>query len=359
MNTYFICATQYTNLGDLMINKLLIEELCKYGKVYVDASSVPSSFKKPLFENPNSIDVFREYGFTVKALSPKALFRYVGLVHRENVSLITRSPGPLVEPSEKVRLGFVLINYLSKLLKGHVVYFGNCCSEAMSQLRPLKSTYMDAIYVRSLEAVNYAKQFLKCPVKYIPDMAFLMTTSLFSEKSKTVIVDYRTLSDFNEESITDLKQIIKDFLKNGYKVEIFYQVATDKEEAYSIYEQLKSDGVTLRRELLWFKDFKDYYYDKAFIISNRLHSLLFGAAYGVIPIARITKDSKVQKIKHVFEDTLPSVFCDNMFLTKQFDTMSFIKNEEYYRILLNQSMASNKVKCSDIIKDVCCSIGVR
>lgn len=79
MNTYFICATQYTNLGDLMINKLLIEELCKYGKVYVDASSVPSSFKKPLLENPNSIDVFNEYGITVKALSPKALFRYVGL----------------------------------------------------------------------------------------------------------------------------------------------------------------------------------------------------------------------------------------------------------------------------------------
>ena len=36
-NFYFLCITQPSNLGDLIINKMLVDELCRYGKVYVDA----------------------------------------------------------------------------------------------------------------------------------------------------------------------------------------------------------------------------------------------------------------------------------------------------------------------------------
>ncbi|WP_373941208.1 hypothetical protein OEG92_15795 [Polaribacter sejongensis] len=38
MKIYFLVATQHDNLGDLLINKMLINEISKYGTVYVDAS---------------------------------------------------------------------------------------------------------------------------------------------------------------------------------------------------------------------------------------------------------------------------------------------------------------------------------
>lgn len=50
MNSYFICATQPTNLGDLVINKMLVDELCRYGKVFVDAYGLPEEFTKYLFD---------------------------------------------------------------------------------------------------------------------------------------------------------------------------------------------------------------------------------------------------------------------------------------------------------------------
>ena len=57
MNSYFICATQPTNVGDLVINKMLIDELCRYGTVYVDACGLPSDFKNVLLQHANAVDV--------------------------------------------------------------------------------------------------------------------------------------------------------------------------------------------------------------------------------------------------------------------------------------------------------------
>ena len=96
VNTYFICATQPDNLGDLIINKMLIDELSIYGYVYLDAWGIPDEFKLPLLENENVIDV-SNFIFTVKRRSLRYLFLYIFFLKRKNVKLISRSSGPLVE----------------------------------------------------------------------------------------------------------------------------------------------------------------------------------------------------------------------------------------------------------------------
>lgn len=351
VNTYYICATQTNNLGDLMINKMLVDELCKYGKVYLDAFGIPDEFKAPLLNNKNVIDV-STLGFTVKRLSINNIYKYIALLSKNDIKLITRSPGPLEEPSEKIRLGFSLVNKVASLFKVRVVYFGNCCSEALSNGHKLKSTSMDEIYVRSQNSLEYAKKFLSCPISYIPDMAYLMLTSKVYEKKKIVIVDYREVADANEHSIADLRLIIRGFRLLGYAVELYYQVKSDKESMLSLYDILKDEGVTMRKDLLWYDDIEEFYSDKAYIISNRLHSLLFGAAYGVIPIARISKDSHISKIMHVFKSSLSELFYENIYIDRPLNVKNLVDNEVLYRNILRSNMEYNKDQCSKIISKV-------
>ena len=79
MNSYFICATQPSNLGDLIINKMLIDELCRYGNVYVDAYGIPAEFKSIILRNNNAIDVDGYLNITVKRFGITNVLRLIKL----------------------------------------------------------------------------------------------------------------------------------------------------------------------------------------------------------------------------------------------------------------------------------------
>ena len=353
INTYFICATQSGNLGDLMINKMLIDELCKYGHVYLDAFGLPDEFKYPILENEHVIDV-SSYNLTVKRFSIKNFLKYISLLVKANIKHITRSPGPLEEPSIKVRLGFIIINKLAQMCGAKVIYWGSCCSESFAHGHRLKSTHMDEVYIRSAEMLEYARKSLKCPIFFIPDMAFLMYSSKLNKKNRIAIVDYRAMLDCNDVSVSDLKAIVHEFRLLGYAVELYYQVKSDKVNMLSLYDALREEGVTMRSEILAYKDIEKYYSDKSFVISNRLHSLLFGAVHGVIPIARITDDPRVIKIKHVFNSSLPETFCKNININinEPLNVKHIVNNIIQYQKELKLVMTDNKMKISSTINAV-------
>lgn len=338
--TYFICATQTSNLGDLVINKMLIDELCKYGCVYLDASNLPLDFKRPLLENQNIIDT-ADLGVTVKSPSFNGIFKFLKLIKTEHISFLTRSPGPLEEPSFKVRLGFSIINLAARLFGVKVVYFGNCCSEALANSSKIKTTYMNSVYVRSFESEKYAKQYFNCKVGFIPDMAFLLNGGERAVTKKPIVaVDFRSVSDNPEELMSDIKNNVKEFLDNGYSVELFYQVKGDKPYVEKIYQEIKQDGVSIHDGLIWY-DEMDYFADKSFVYSNRLHSLLIGAMYGAIPVARITNDPRLLKIEHVFKSSLPDEFCAFLKIETSLDVKTIVENQKFLLSLLNNSIKKN------------------
>ena len=57
--TFYSAYTCKNNLGDLIINKMQIEEYSKYGEVYVDFTGMPDNFKNILLNqnNPNIKDL--------------------------------------------------------------------------------------------------------------------------------------------------------------------------------------------------------------------------------------------------------------------------------------------------------------
>lgn len=338
-SSYFICATQTTNLGDLIINKMLIDELCNYGKVFVDAYNISDDFKKPLITNPNVVDVI-SLGFSIKRIRFYNFIKYITGIKRNKIRLITRSPGPLIGLSRKVRFGFCIVNAIGRLCGSRVVLFGNCCSEAYSKNQVLKGNFENAIYFRSFDSMSYSSKYLKSRIGFIPDLAFLLPNKSAVHKKKLVAIDYRLIPETEDEILFDIKSIVRDFIKEGYSVEIYYQVKGDKMFSEKLYQEIKQDGVIFRKEIVWYDDL-DYYADKAFILSNRLHSLLFGAVYGAIPIARITDEPKLSKIEHVFKSSLNPVFYNQIDISHTISVNDLVCKYELLKSIIEKDVKEN------------------
>lgn len=330
---------------------MLIDEMCNYGHVYVDAYNVPEDFKLPLFENPNVIDV-NQTGFTVKRLSFSNLKSFLKLVKKEGIGILMRSPGPLCELPIKARYGFSLINLLFRYMgRGRVVYCGNCCSEGLMLSRKLERTYMNQLYMRSNESLQYAKKYFGNKVSYIPDLAYLMKFEGDQiQKNRVVAVDFRVSETDRDRVINDIRDIVLQFISYGYKIVIYYQVKGDQKFATELYDKIKNDSVEFRQSLLWYNDLI-FYADKAFVLSNRLHSLLFGAVYGAVPIARITHEAKLSKINHVFRSSLSNEFFEKNYVDEPLLVKSLLDGYDSLFSTLHNDVERNAALIKATIKE--------
>lgn len=350
MNSYILCATQTTNLGDLVINKMLIDELCHQGKVFVDAYGLADDFRKYLFENENAIDVYGKYHFSLKKFN---LLPFIRLVKNENIKVYTHSPGPLYNLGNLKRFAFDIIQTLVKSIGAKVLNIGNCASAAILQKRVIKDNTVEHFYLRSLSSVEYVEKFYPLKVSYIPDLAFLLKYRVESvAKEKNVAFNFRPIA----QDLNILKQkcikIINDFINEGYKVILYYQVKGDEEFVKNLYAEFNTPAVAFRKEIVWYDDL-DFYNDKAFVISNRLHSLLVGAVYGAIPIVFSNSEESCAKIRHVFE----TVFKDysDCFVNdydQEIDVLSYIENQSKYSSIVNEIVLRQANECRLTIENI-------
>jgi hypothetical protein len=86
---YYLLATQHGNMGDLLINKMLIDELTKYGDVYVDCAGVNDKFKEFIFKKKNVYSANDYFNASLKRISFfKVLFQM------KEFEYFFRTPGP-------------------------------------------------------------------------------------------------------------------------------------------------------------------------------------------------------------------------------------------------------------------------
>jgi hypothetical protein len=135
--------TQPTNVGDLVINKMMINELSKYGRVFVDCYNAPDNFRRELLSNSNNlVDVYREYGISLKKLD---LLRFYRLIKKENVDLFVTSPGPIGGGRSSNKLRSYALKLINKTIKfaGIKHYsIGNCCSGAIRLHQKIHNPYI-------------------------------------------------------------------------------------------------------------------------------------------------------------------------------------------------------------------------
>ena len=103
----FLVATQYDNLGDLIINKGLIDELTKHVELYVDAQNISDEFQKHFLSNDLVKILKDERGFTFKnATVLKYLFS-----SEKSFSYLFKSPGPI---------GYIKVKNLKNRIRRYV-----------------------------------------------------------------------------------------------------------------------------------------------------------------------------------------------------------------------------------------------
>lgn len=307
MNSYVICRTQYENLGDLIINKMLIDELSQYGTVFTDVFSVPEKFSKPLLENENVKDT-KDFGFINRG-GRLAGIKQLLFFFKHRIRLYSSSPGPMYSenPQARNRNYYQFLRKISQIFGTHYYRIGNCCSHLIIEKHDYNEGIVDAYYLRSSESVSYLKsQTKRDNVHYIPDLCFLLKFYAKSiPKKKIAIIDIRIVNQQKSRTFNWCKLIVDNLLSQGFKVELYYQVERDKEEMYNLYRFLDNPEITCREDIVWYNDLH-YFDDKMVVISNRLHSLLVAAAYGVFPICLYDESPLTAKLIHVFNSSFDS-----------------------------------------------------
>lgn len=350
MNTYFLCLTQYVNVGDLLINKMLIDECCRYGYVYLDCPDAPEEFRRFLLQNKNVIDVNREHNFSVRSCR---FFQFPIILKKCNITHFFQSPGPIRKKDSYVnRLFSKYIHYNLKHKSIRECKVGNCCSAIEARGDMININLSNEIYVRTISGVQYMKSLGFTNVNYIPDLAYLLSYQVSaSVKNKIAILSFREIKSDKKLFMDWLIEVVDILIKNGYKIALYYQVKKDRNFMIELYNLIKREGVSLREDLLWYDSF-NYYSDKTLVVSNRLHALLVGVVYNCIPFVYVDGNPLTKKINDVFASSLQNYDSYLSLTNEAYKIRELIVNKDNVCKQLQEDCLSNAKKCRSTIGSI-------
>lgn len=353
MKIYFLVVTQHDNLGDLLINKMLIDELTKYGSVYVDAIGLPAEFKNNLF-NENQVFDFQEYyKGSIKRISGQRLLPKIA----KDFDCFFKSPGPsgsgtysLKSLTKRLVTIFQYKFFNEKGLEMNLI--GNDVNVKLDdnfdvRVTKYSASLFDNYLVRSYENVKMLRALGINNASYIPDVAFLYKPNLLKEEKNVIGISLRDLSDkLNTNKIIKyLEIIIPFFLGKNYSINFFYQVNSDKEFNQFLHEKFKLDNVVFLEECLKYEEIENYNRFK-FLITNRLHVMILGMIHNVVPLLILNNHTRTNKINRILKDfDLEGLMVDEQFRIEGiYNDYNLIKSKVSHNIISSKALCENKIK---------------
>jgi|GEM_PF-2103316 len=330
-NILYLVATQYDNMGDLLINKCLVDELAKKGRVYLDTKGVPSNFKNVLLDNPNVFELKDISDFSLKGKGLLVLpFRKL------DFDYFFKSPGPFGGfKTSKQKMHAFIFNYIFKVLKWKGIksfLIGNDYmleSDFDKKMIKKYNNNLSGIFVRSKKNESILKDLQITKAAYSPDLCYVLNTKDVNVGNETkrdkVGISFRDLGkDVNQQIEKSVDIFINYFSEKGIDVEIFYQVERDRDFNKYLFDKYKSENTSFRNEVLTWKE-KNFYLDKKLVLSNRLHVLLLGQLHNCVPFSLTFNQTNTNKINNIFDSVNMSDFLYSN-ITKN-DLEQFEKNE--------------------------------
>lgn len=304
----FIVATQYDNLGDLIINKCLIDELSKHVILYIDAANVPDKFIKELKTNPRLKFLNEDYGFSFKNIT---IYKFFTSYSKE-FSFLFKSPGPMVyrkKSSFKSKLRSLVFKLIYRKMystgvKSYVI--GSEITFESQELIPkfLEGNYMwEKFLVRSESNMAYLQSLGVNNAEYIPDLCFLIQEDVKTEKNRNQVgISFRDLEDddLHANIVNSVREFVSFYLNQGLEVVFFYQVERDKAYTKALYNLFDSNKkISFIDNTILLDDIEIYENFKA-VTSNRLHVLLLGFTHNTLTFPLVDDNSSTNKIKGVY-----------------------------------------------------------
>ncbi len=285
---------QYGNLGDEVINALLIDRLSKECRVLVLAAGVPAGFLvevRTRLSHPSRVQFIASgAGFAVRALGAAAsgrrtwLFLAAGDVSGAGgrgrsrlLAALDRLPG----------LGLAQVGCsVSELSAGQAQLYRALAG------RPHRLTVRDR---RSADVVGAAMP----GIDVAPDLAFLLPHVRSSGQRMAVLTFRAAGGEEDERLLARLRPLVGQLGAAGLSPLVTWQVARDAPFCRAIAAELGVPVEDPGAERQSFDQAVRLYSRSALVISNRLHALLIGASRGAAPLALLRPDE--QKIRGVFE----------------------------------------------------------
>ncbi|MFT4031274.1 MAG: polysaccharide pyruvyl transferase family protein [Siphonobacter sp.] len=351
-----------SNLGDVLINVLLIRELSKHTEVYLDGE---------IKEINNLLTVNNPFSKNIKVIRGLSLFngkpivRWLNLFKVINrVGFVFDPPGSYAEGLNKNKFLFKYYKYYlrARLLKlfGIKVYrwgvsFGDFSLKGYNLQRKLSMQYGN-IAVRDSNNFAKLKNIGFNNLSLIEDLAFLYNPENFKDlltlreiKDKYIVLSFRSdiegsrmNMEYLDKLIIKITQIIKSNFYKDYSIVLSYQVEEDLPVLRLIHEALNEISIKSKiiEKQLTFSEAISLYYNASFVFSNRLHVALLAFLNNTVSLI-ITDIENHHKLVNIYNDLQLNeliIDCDNNlydcnyinnqneFLQK-FNDSTFIKRE--------------------------------
>lgn len=316
---FYRAQTQYDNLGDLIINRVLLNQLKRYGALLVDLQDVPDWYYKEL--NLTEAEQANQYRWKVNYLMFFAAIRSRFSGKKRKIYLI-EPPGHRYGKlnAQQIKSALLTLIYYSifRLIGIRICTFGvsiGPCSRDAEILEWWRRKLFYFYSVRDSISENYVRQIGIKQVTRFPDLAWLMelpvdTTALLLPKGDYVIFSFReqthnlAQAPAYQQQLYQVLDAIAELVCQtwGKKLVISYQVESDRTFCQHLAERYSVlHSVLFVKERVDLDSMQRVYSGAFMVFSNRLHVLMLAMAYGAIPIAVIDKINH-HKITGIFQD---------------------------------------------------------
>lgn len=290
--------TQFSNLGDLLINRMVINEALRSGEIYLNISGVPKWYQETLLHGIESSN-YKCVG-TVGYYT--SLFGSL-ISKRDTVFLFLKPGGYMAAKTTKMNV----TRFFQFLLLWGVKRFGGKIVRSPSSqqnsrgvgklIDKLRFGCVDYHLIRDSESCDQMRLMGFSPVQ-----SYDMATRLFDPELVDALFlkntcepkKYKCVLSFRDrEGVTNSKQIVR-FLNGEDGFAFSSQVFFDDELNSTFASENNFDFACYDGSVNSVAGVCNLYRNSRYVVSNRLHVLMLAASCGAIPIAVVTdKDKKV------------------------------------------------------------------
>lgn len=311
MQFFYGAKTQHENLGDLVINRLLLERIREKGEVHILVNGVPGWYLDSVV--CESDNIYESSVLFVKKLLLSSVFGSNG---SRKVVLVLNPGGfsgdynlyGLVR--QVMLLGFYTV---LKVTGVEIIRLGASFERIGSRralVERLKSKVMKFVGLRDSLSISISKNLKWSNCAEFPDFAFLLRKSDSDrsigsgENSRYGVAGFYSRKNSSQDEFIEkqLAKVCAHLNEHGAdELLVTSQVIFDESVNDSLVERLSETcvcrSVVCRSE----KSALNIYGGSAWVLSNRLHVLLFALSQGVLAFALVSHEHDI-KIIGIFRD---------------------------------------------------------
>lgn len=359
--------TQHDNLGDFMINDLLIYEIGKHAKVIIDDYNVPEDFKGRL--SLCSFELASEFYSFSTFKSIQGLISL--LFKRVKVDFIVQTPGHTSVKDFRMFVHILKTSFYVLLARIRGVRFLRI-GMSYAELNFWGKFAISILHASG--ATPIARDGRSGPrngfnLQVLPDLIYLADSSYFMSPTGMVpICGQKIIFSFRwdnipvkerkkfGESIFNLATSTSE--RFGVPVFITYQVQRDR-ELFEFLRKLHNDSGKSRclvfiAERVQREDVNEFYGESALVVSNRLHVSLTAIVAGGIGIACVDSE-RDGKIVSIFSESVLSdlLVLDSLLVSEKIEKISEIyKNKIRLKERLAVFVEEQRMILRDSIKKI-------